>query len=130
MDRLVASGREWTAEGLPLLGRKQETDAGDGRMVWLGQRRASATTASISCLARRAISSRPLAKRNSRTSTVDMQRVYLVTLAKDTESPLGPRSDEVGKGKKKDEEKEEGEKKGEEKKGEQEGRQGRRSRSW
>jgi tricorn protease len=28
---------------------------------------------------------------------VDMQRVYLVTLAKDTEPPLGPRSDEVGK---------------------------------
>ena len=31
---------------------------------------------------------------------VDMQRVYLVTLAKDTESPLGPRSDEVGKAEK------------------------------
>jgi tricorn protease len=28
---------------------------------------------------------------------VDMQRIYLVTLAKDTEPPLGPRSDEVGK---------------------------------
>ena len=27
----------------------------------------------------------------------DMERVYLVTLAKDTEPPLGPRSDEVGK---------------------------------
>src|SRR5438874_4442082 len=27
----------------------------------------------------------------------DMQRVYLVTLAKETENPLGPRSDEVGK---------------------------------
>ncbi len=47
----------------------------------------------------------------------DMQRVYLVTLSKDTESPLGPRSDEVGK-KKKDEDKEAGEKKGEDKKGE------------
>ena len=35
----------------------------------------------------------------------DMQRVYLVTLSKDTEPPLGPRSDEVGKAKKKDEEK-------------------------
>ena len=31
------------------------------------------------------------------TSIVDLERVYLVTLAKDTESPLGPRSDEVGK---------------------------------
>lgn len=31
---------------------------------------------------------------------VDMQRIYLVTLAKDTESPLAPRSDEVGKEKK------------------------------
>ncbi len=30
----------------------------------------------------------------------DMQRVYLVTLSKDTEAPLAPRSDEVGKGKK------------------------------
>jgi tricorn protease len=28
---------------------------------------------------------------------LDMQRVYLVTLAKDTEPPLGPRSDEVGR---------------------------------
>src|SRR3989440_4521203 len=27
----------------------------------------------------------------------DMERVYLVTLAKDTENPLGPKSDEVGK---------------------------------
>ena len=35
----------------------------------------------------------------------DMQRVYLVTLSKDTEAPLAPRSDEVGKAKKKDEEK-------------------------
>ena len=32
-----------------------------------------------------------------------MERVYLVTLAKDTEPPLGPRSDEVGKEEKKDE---------------------------
>ena len=31
----------------------------------------------------------------------DMSRVYLVTLAKETENPLGPRSDEVGKGEKK-----------------------------
>src|SRR5947199_1460187 len=28
---------------------------------------------------------------------LDMQRIYLVTLTKDTEQPLGPRSDEVGK---------------------------------
>ena len=28
---------------------------------------------------------------------VDMQRVYLVTLAKETASPLAPKSDEVGK---------------------------------
>src|SRR5206468_9216608 len=27
----------------------------------------------------------------------DMQRVYLVTLAKETENPLAPKSDEVGK---------------------------------
>ena len=27
-----------------------------------------------------------------------MNRVYLITLAKETESPLAPRSDEVGKG--------------------------------
>ena len=32
----------------------------------------------------------------------DMERVYLVTLAKETESPLGPRSDEVGKAEKKE----------------------------
>jgi tricorn protease len=43
---------------------------------------------------------------------VDMQRVYLVTLAKETESPLAPKSDEVGKGDKKDKEKEADEKKG------------------
>jgi tricorn protease len=36
----------------------------------------------------------------------DMERVYLVTLAKETESPLGPRSDEVGKAEKKKKEQE------------------------
>lgn len=36
----------------------------------------------------------------------DLERVYLVTLAKETESPLGPRSDEVGKKKDKDKDKE------------------------
>ncbi len=35
----------------------------------------------------------------------DLERVYLVTLAKETENPLGPRSDEVGKKKDKDKEK-------------------------
>lgn len=35
----------------------------------------------------------------------DLDRVYLVTLSKDTENPLGPRSDEVGKKKDKDKEK-------------------------
>src|SRR5881398_2014221 len=50
---------------------------------------------------------------------LDMQRVYLVTLAKDTEPPLAPRSDEVGKAEQKrarQKEKEGEEKKGEEKK--------------
>src|SRR3984893_12211096 len=37
---------------------------------------------------------------------LDMDRVYLVTLAKETESPLAPRSDEVGKAEKKEKEKE------------------------
>ncbi len=37
----------------------------------------------------------------------DMQRVYLVTLAKDTEPPLAPRSDEVGKEKKEEKKKDE-----------------------
>ena len=32
----------------------------------------------------------------------DMERIYLVALAKDTENPLAPRSDEVGKAEKKD----------------------------
>lgn len=36
----------------------------------------------------------------------DLERVYLVTLSKDTENPLGPRSDEVGKKKEKDKDKE------------------------
>lgn len=45
----------------------------------------------------------------------DLDRIYLVTLAKDTEPPLGPRSDEVGKKKDKDKEKE-GDKKEPEKK--------------
>src|SRR5205814_10466326 len=35
----------------------------------------------------------------------DLERVYLVTLAKETGNPLGPRSDEVGKKKDKDKEK-------------------------
>ena len=47
----------------------------------------------------------------------DMERIYLVTLAKETESPLGPRSDEVGKERKKDTEKAE-EKNAEKKPGE------------
>ena len=47
----------------------------------------------------------------------DLDRVYLITLAKETESPLGPRSDEVGKAEKKKEEKAKG-KEAEEKKGE------------
>jgi tricorn protease len=44
----------------------------------------------------------------------DLERVYLVTLAKETENPLGPRSDEVGKKKEKDKEKEKPEDKGKE----------------
>ena len=48
---------------------------------------------------------------------VDMQRVYLVTLSKETESPLAPQSDEVGKSEKKEKEKSG---KDEEKKGEKE----------
>ncbi|MGI9114265.1 MAG: S41 family peptidase [Chthoniobacterales bacterium] len=50
---------------------------------------------------------------------VDMERVYLITLGKDTEPPLGPRSDEVGKAEQKrakEKEKEEAEKKGDDKK--------------
>ncbi|MEY2479354.1 MAG: tricorn protease [Verrucomicrobiota bacterium] len=46
----------------------------------------------------------------------DLDRVYIFTLAKETEPPLGPRSDEVGKAEKK-KEKEAKEKEGEEKKG-------------
>lgn len=48
----------------------------------------------------------------------DMERIYVVALAKDTENPLGPRSDEVGKGDKKDKDKEKAadEKKGDDKK--------------
>ena len=44
---------------------------------------------------------------------LDMQRIYLVTLAKETENPLAPRSDEVGKARKK--ETEAGEKAGDKK---------------
>jgi tricorn protease len=44
----------------------------------------------------------------------DLERVYLVTLAKETENPLGPRSDEVGKKKEKDKDKEKPEDKGKE----------------
>jgi len=36
----------------------------------------------------------------------DMERIYFVTLAKDTESPTAPRSDEVGKKREKEKEKE------------------------
>ncbi len=45
---------------------------------------------------------------------LDMERIYLITLAKDTEPPLGPRSDEVGKAEEK--RAKEKEKEGEEKK--------------
>ena len=50
---------------------------------------------------------------------LDMERIYLITLAKDTEPPLAPRSDEVGKAEEKrtkEKEKEGEEKKTEEKK--------------
>ncbi len=47
---------------------------------------------------------------------LDMQRVYLVTLAKDTESPLAPKSDEVGKAEEKDKKKDEQDKDGDDKK--------------
>lgn len=47
---------------------------------------------------------------------LDMERIYLITLAKETEPPLGPRSDEVGKAAAKEKEKEGDEKKTEEKK--------------
>ena len=47
----------------------------------------------------------------------DLERVYLVTLAKETEAPLGPRSDEVGKKKDKDKDKDkDGDKKDSDKK--------------
>lgn len=49
----------------------------------------------------------------------DLERVYLVTLSKETEPPLGPRSDEVGKKKDKDKDKDkdkEGDKKDSDKK--------------
>ena len=52
---------------------------------------------------------------------MDMQRIYFVMLAKDTESPVAPRSDEVGKANKKDKDKsdsKEGEKKDDGKKDE------------
>ncbi len=44
----------------------------------------------------------------------DLERVYLVTLAKETENPLGPRSDEVGKKKEKDKDKDKPDEKGKE----------------
>jgi tricorn protease len=44
----------------------------------------------------------------------DLERVYLVTLAKETENPLGPRSDEVGKKKEKDKDKDKPDDKGKE----------------
>src|SRR5689334_13745612 len=50
---------------------------------------------------------------------LDMERIYLITLAKDTAAPLGPRSDEIGKAEEKrakEKEKEGEEKKTEEKK--------------
>src|ERR1700737_2076164 len=47
----------------------------------------------------------------------DMERVYLVTLSKETESPLAPRSDEVGKKREKEKEKEKEQDKEKEKSG-------------
>ena len=46
---------------------------------------------------------------------VDLQRPYLVTLSKETKSPLAPRSDEVGKKEKEEKDKTDGEKKEEKK---------------
>jgi tricorn protease len=44
----------------------------------------------------------------------DLERIYLVTLSKETENPLGPRSDEVGKKKEKEKEKSDDKDKGKE----------------
>ena len=50
----------------------------------------------------------------------DLERIYLVTLAKDTKSPLGPRSDEVGKKEKKDADEEKSDDSGKKKDGKDE----------
>ncbi|MGI8819642.1 MAG: S41 family peptidase [Chthoniobacterales bacterium] len=55
----------------------------------------------------------------------DMGRVYLVTLSKETESPLAPRSDEVGKDDKKEKDKENAEKKSDDKEKKPEAKEGR-----
>ncbi len=65
--------------------------------------RPSATTASFSCSARRATSSRPLARRSSPRFTATWSAAYWSRWPRRPESPLKPRSDEVGQEDKKDE---------------------------
>ena len=76
-------------------------------------------TANIFCSLPAAISSRPFGEEEFENLYLDMQRVYLVTLAKETESPLGA---EERRSRQREDKKDKG---GEEKKGRRRGQEDR-----
>ena len=116
MDRLVPPGRERSPESLSLFPCEQETATVTDE--WYGRATSpSATTVNIFVCFRSRFQT-AFRRGGVCEFYLDMERIYLVTLAKDTESPTAPRSDEVGKAeeKEKEKEKESEEKKSEEKK--------------
>ena len=106
MDRLGAPRGKRRQQSLSFLHRRQEDDGGDRRLVFGRAIPLSATTENISCSRRAAISSHSSARPISPTFIATSSAFISLRSARETESPLGPRSDEVGKKKDKDKEKE------------------------
>ena len=99
---MVASGREWTIDKVYLysVANKKQTPITDD---WYTSGNVSFSDDGKYLMLSSARDFKPtFGEEEFENVYRDMQRVYLVTLSKDTEPPLGPRSDEVNK-KKKDE---------------------------
>ena len=105
MDRLVAPGGERRRQGLSLFHRRQE----DRRPVtddWYSADNATFSDDGKYLMLTSSRDFKPIFGQTDFSNVYrDLERVYLVTLAKETENPLGPRSDEVGKKKDKDKDK-------------------------
>jgi tricorn protease len=117
MDRLGTTGGERSLQGLSLfLSSKKTTPVTD---EWYGSGRVSFSDDGKYLMLSSSRDFKPtFGDQEFANVYVDMQRIYFVTLSKDTESPVGPRSDEVGKEKKdKDKDKSGSDKEGDKKEG-------------